>query len=189
MTFMHTGDLTDLVKYITAQMETRHIEGVRALAAAAKISPSAASALLKGKAPPRAETLQKVAEALQVDEVYLLRLAGYVQSLDDASFDPSARYIAQRISLLPKPLRDIAIDAVSGVVDGFWNIAEGEHKTSNTTGYESPEYRTQRITDDITAGYDVMSDHDRLAALIRQFRDADPEGYQMFVTELFGEAD
>lgn len=116
-------DLKPLADFVKEQMERRGW-GLRTLATYSQLAPATLSKLLNSKTVPRAETLSKLAEILEVDEAHLFRLAGHIHGLDDKHLDPSARYIAQRLSELPDGVREKAIDAVSGVVDGFSQIAE-----------------------------------------------------------------
>jgi transcriptional regulator with XRE-family HTH domain len=73
--------------------------------------------------------------------------------------------LAREVEALPAAARPLAIQAIRGVLHAMYAMA-GES---------------------ITAGYSVLDEGEYLAAIIRQFRDADPEGYAEFVATLSGD--
>lgn len=98
------------------------------LAEKSGVSQPTISRLLNGVGSSSARNIKAVARALRLNPNELLVLAGIAddEEDDDTTLDPSARYIARRLTRLPISVREAAIDAVSGVVDGFSQVAEDD---------------------------------------------------------------
>ncbi len=110
-----------LPAYLKEELKRRKWSG-RTLAMYAGVSHSTIARAVRGTHIPDTENLRKIAIALEVAETHLLRLAGHVAAPPDSEFDPSAAYIAQRLSKLPKEIRESAIETVGAVVDNIYGI-------------------------------------------------------------------
>lgn len=109
-----------LIDYLRQQMARKGWSANR-LAEESGVSKSALSLHLRGMVEPETATLLRIAAALQVDADHLFKLVA--RSEGEGPFDPSAAYIARRLTELPQTVRDPAIDAVSGMVDAFTVLA------------------------------------------------------------------
>lgn len=96
-----------LINYINQQRERRGWS-IRELASHAGISFASLSKNLKGETVPRLRTLEKVAEALEVDKLFLfsLLLESNYGVVPESNFAPSARLVAKRLSALPESVRE-----------------------------------------------------------------------------------
>ena len=96
-----------LVDYINQQRERRGWS-IRELASHAGISFASLSKNLKGDSVPKLRTVEKVAEALEVDKLFLfgLLLESNYGVVPESSFAPSARLVAKRLSALPESVRE-----------------------------------------------------------------------------------
>ena len=96
------------------------------LAEASGVSEGSISNMLRGKSIPETYTIERIADALGVPRQKILGLLAEEGRPDavEPPIDPGALYIAKQLSRLPSDLKEPAIDAVSGVVDGFRTIAE-----------------------------------------------------------------
>jgi transcriptional regulator with XRE-family HTH domain len=92
----------------------------------AAVSPATVGRLMRGQHKPEPATLDAVARALGIDPVRLMRLAGLPLPAPALERHPTAEYISQQIDELPPYYREIAIEAVAGVVDSFRRVARGE---------------------------------------------------------------
>lgn len=110
-----------LPNYLKEQLKRRKWSG-RTLAMYAGVSHSTIARAIRGTHVPSPENLAKIAIALEVSPLHLLRLAGHLDALPASEFDPSASYIAQRLSKLPKTVRESAIETVGAVVDNIYTI-------------------------------------------------------------------
>lgn len=110
------ADLETLGRVIS---DTLHARGwsIRTLAMYAEISSSTASALTRGKYVPAPETLRAVAHALELDEAYLLRLAGHLEETPQGLNDPSVIALAYRLEDLPPSMRQRAIQAMDAMIE------------------------------------------------------------------------
>lgn len=112
-----------LPTYLKEQLARRNWSG-RTLAMYAGVSHSTVARAVRGTHIPDPENLHKIAIALEVTTLNLLRLAGYVTSPAASECHPSASYIAQRLSQLPKGVRESAIETVGAVVDNIYTVIE-----------------------------------------------------------------
>lgn len=119
-----------LPTYLKEELARRNWSG-RTLAMYAGVSHSTIARAVRGTHIPDTENLRKIAIALEVAETYLLRLAGHVAAPPASEFDPSATYIAQRLSKLPKGVRESAIETVGAVIDNIYNIIGIKATTAN----------------------------------------------------------
>ena len=110
-----------LPTYLKEQLARRNWSG-RTLAMYAGVSHSTVARAVRGTHIPDPENLRKIAIALEVAPLYLLRLAGHVAAPPASELDPAAAYIAQRLSKLPKGVRESAIETVGAVVDNIYTI-------------------------------------------------------------------
>lgn len=128
---MSLMSLNQLATYLNARLTKKGWSG-RTLALYAELSQTAIARALKGKTVPDPESLRKIAVALEVEELHLLRLAGHVESPASEDLDPAAAYIARRITQLPPAVRERAIDAVGSVLDTITElVAADERKESS----------------------------------------------------------
>ena len=114
----------------------------REAARQAGISSGAISTLLRGIKKPRPETLRALADALDIEELRLLYLAGMLNEIPTGELVKEAAYIARRITNLPPRYRQIAIDAVAAQLDAIYSLYE-EH-TGITTQLEVLEMAAKR---------------------------------------------
>lgn len=110
-----------LPNYLKEQLKRRKWSG-RTLAMYAGVSHSTVARAVNGTHVPGPENLAKIAIALEVTPLYLLRLAGHIDPPPASEFHPSATYIAQRLSKLPREVRESAIETVGAVVDNIYTI-------------------------------------------------------------------
>ena len=110
-----------LPSYLKEELARRKWSG-RTLAMYAGVSHSTIARAVRGTHIPDTENLRKMAIALEVEETHLLRVAGHVVAPPISEFDPSAAYIAQRLSKLPIEIRESAIETVGAVVDNIYGI-------------------------------------------------------------------
>ena len=110
-----------LPNYLKEQLKRRKWSG-RTLAMYAEVSHSTVARAVNGTHVPGPENLAKIATALEVTTLTLLRLAGHLDALPASEYDPSATYIAQRLSKLPKAIRESAIETVGAVVDNIYTV-------------------------------------------------------------------
>lgn len=78
---------------------------------------------------PSTITVEKLADALGVDRLYMLQLLAQSnsESTPESSIDridPSASYIAKRISHLPEELREEAVGVLDAMLDMVYKLAE-----------------------------------------------------------------
>jgi transcriptional regulator with XRE-family HTH domain len=140
------------------------------LAKQAKTTQPTISRIIRGVHIPAPDTIEAIAKALEIDAFYLLRLAGLPVATTKAR-DPTVEYLADRLDALPPPVRDEAVDALGALLDAIYKIA-GLKAASPV------------IVSTITGDFPVLDDVEYLKAIIRQFHDADPEGYEEFVAAL-----
>lgn len=114
-----------LGRYIDQELKRRGWSR-RTLAMYAEISPDAAARLARGQGTPQPETIHKVAKALEVSEVYLLRLAGHLEERPATLTDPAVIDLARRIEELPPEARAVALRAVEAQVAAFQEMADLE---------------------------------------------------------------
>jgi transcriptional regulator with XRE-family HTH domain len=104
------------------------------LSEASGVSEGSISNLLNQKSVPETSTVERIADALGISRQVLLGFLTqeYQGTVSDPDIDPSAMYIARRLTRLPDYLRDTAIDAVSGVLDSFIKMAEVRESETNS---------------------------------------------------------
>lgn len=88
------------------------------------VDQSTISRLIRGKNIPTPETLEAIGRVLGLEPVYLMKLAGIPLPRYGEQLDPSAAYIARRLTELPKDIRDDAIDALSTQLDVIYRLAK-----------------------------------------------------------------
>ncbi len=120
-TMMDT-DTEELGAYIKGQLQRRGWS-LRVLAERAGISPSTLSNLFRGKGQPGADTLQKVAGALEINEAHLLRLAGYLEDSPQGLHNADAIDLARQIEELPAPAQERAIRVIREIL-AFYTILD-----------------------------------------------------------------
>lgn len=105
----------------------RHLERLRwsrrTLAMYANVGHSTINRLMRGKGDTTPETVRAIADALGVDSLRLMRLAGMPLPKPETQRDPEAEYIAQRLDALPAPVRTKAADALGAVLDTIYEVA------------------------------------------------------------------
>lgn len=119
---MATSKLTPLGKEIQRQLD-RIGWSQRILALNAKITHGAISKIMRGKTKPQLETIIAIAEALNVDSITLLQLAGIALpalSPINNQVDPAVLHVVQRLTQLPIAPRNHAINAIEGVLDAIY---------------------------------------------------------------------
>ena len=125
-----------LPAYLKEQLKQRKWSG-RTLAMYAGVSHSTVARAVRGTHVPDPENIRKIAMALEIAETHLLRLAGHVTTPPTSDLDPAASYIAQRLSGLPKGVREGAIQTIGAVVDNIYAITE--YNQSSDAKNESQE--------------------------------------------------
>ncbi len=88
----------------------------RELSQKAGVSHGALGNALSGSVRPRAETLKKLAAALQVDETHLLRLAGHIETTPSEQRDPVVEKLADTLDTLPPGIRTETAQALNAVL-------------------------------------------------------------------------
>lgn len=92
------------------------------------ITRSAISKLMRGKTKPKPETIDALANALGLDPVLLMRLAGIPLPPKDEALHPAALYIAQQLTKLPSVPQEQTISAIQSMIDAIYtayHIAPG----------------------------------------------------------------
>lgn len=110
--------MTPLATYLRQRMQELGLS-FRELSRRSSVSHGALGNALSGEVTPRAETLQKLAEALQVDEIYLLRLVGHVQTTPSRLRDPAVEKLADRLNDLPDAQRLALVRALQAILDAL----------------------------------------------------------------------
>jgi transcriptional regulator with XRE-family HTH domain len=156
-------------EYLKEQIATRRKSEGRVwtqneLGRRAGISGGHVSMLINGKIAADPPTLNKIARALKVSPEEVFEAAGVLPP-PEGELSGDVLALAREVEALPAAARPLAIQAIRGVLHAMYAMA-GES---------------------ITAGYSVLDEGEYLAAIIRQFRDADPEGYAEFVATLSGD--
>jgi transcriptional regulator with XRE-family HTH domain len=103
----------------------------RQLARASGVSSGAINNLLRGESTPETTTVEKIADALSIPRRKMIEALAGSQVASEAIIDPTARYMARRLSELPPLLREPAIEAMSGVLDSFIKMAEARESETN----------------------------------------------------------
>lgn len=119
-----------LPTYLKEELRRRKWSG-RTLAMYAGVSHSTVARAIRGTHVPGPENLAKIATALEVTTLNLLRLAGHIDAPPASECDPSATYIAQRLSKLPKTVRESAIETVGAVVDNIYTVISIKEAAAN----------------------------------------------------------
>lgn len=123
MFFMETKDWQPLLDYIE-QARLRRGWSWRELSRKTEIASSTLSHWKQGKARPDPASLQKVAAVFEVDEIYLLRLAGYVEDSPRGLHNAAVIDLAQQIEELPAPAQERAIRVIREVLEAFYTILD-----------------------------------------------------------------
>lgn len=89
----------------------------------AGLSGGMVSRLTRGLMAPTHETIEKIADALQVDVVYLKEIAGLRVEAPSAQRDSRIEYIARRIAALPPDLQEEAIEALGTQLDVIYRVS------------------------------------------------------------------
>lgn len=96
------------------------------LARRSHVGQSTISRLMHGKHQPEPETLIAIAGALDVDPIYLMRLAGIPLPPPATERHETVEYIARRLDELPASVQEYAIAACATIADQFWLLAHGK---------------------------------------------------------------
>jgi transcriptional regulator with XRE-family HTH domain len=129
----------------------------------AGISGGHTSMIINGLIEPDAATLKKIARALKVSDEEVFEAAGVLPA-PEGELSGDVLALAREIDAVPEAARGRVIAATREMLAAI-DAALGER---------------------ITEGYSVLDEQEYLAAIIRQFRDADPEEYARFVAALTG---
>jgi transcriptional regulator with XRE-family HTH domain len=98
----------------------------RTLAMYADIGSGTVTRVMHGTHATTPKTLQAIADALEINVEPLMRLAGINLPVPAKERHQTAEYIAQQLHELPPYYRELAIEAVAGMVDAFRRVARGE---------------------------------------------------------------
>ncbi|MCB9136729.1 MAG: helix-turn-helix transcriptional regulator [Caldilineaceae bacterium] len=167
------GPLAEFVRERLAKLKWSQAEAARA----AGISQGALSNLLNQKAIPETATVEKLADALSVSRTHMFALLAGLSAHPQSELDPTAAYIARRLTELPSKLREQAIDAVAGVVDAFSALEHGDK-------YDALMQRAE-IEADHEAGINLlMSSPEAMEEVLEEYyllkmEQGDPEAEQM----------
>ncbi len=104
--------------YLRPELKQRGWSG-RTLALKAGIGTNTVSRAIRGDGIPQPDTIHKMATALELDQRLLLGLAGHLDSERPVQLDPAAVQIAQRLSVLPDPMRVKTISAFGSMLDAM----------------------------------------------------------------------
>lgn len=94
----------------------------RGLASKAELAHSAISKIMRGKTNPTPSTINAIGQALNVDPMHLMRLAGIPVS--KAKRNPSVEYVAQRLDNLPSNAQVVVISAINALIDAMISLYE-----------------------------------------------------------------
>lgn len=139
------ADLKRLGSVIASRLEDRSLTQ-QWLAAQVGVSQATISRIIQGKFGVDAEAVYKIGEALGIDPVYLLRLAGL--PLPESPLDPTAAYIAQRLTQLPPDLRYETMDTVGRIVDLAHSTMKGTG-AANQAVESAREYAERQAREDM----------------------------------------
>lgn len=118
--------INPLADYLSEAIQKRGWS-LRHLAGRAELSSGGLSEIVRGLRVPEVQTVEKLADALEVDRLHLLRLLSLSEGeTAEPEIQPEALYIARRLSELPPHLYDQAVDAVGGQVDAFHHMRDNE---------------------------------------------------------------
>lgn len=110
-----------LAEYLNEELNRRGWSR-RTLAMYAEISPDTVATAVKGNRTPEPETIRKIAKALQVDEAYLLRMAGHLEERPKNLKDDRLIDLALRVEALPIPLKNAVIASLAAQVDAMGDL-------------------------------------------------------------------
>lgn len=96
----------------------------RRLADEAGVAPDTTARIVRGEGLPSPDTLRKIAEALEVNEAYLLRLAGYLEDRPKGLHNAAVIDLARQIEELPSPAQEKAIEAVRAMLDTIHTLLD-----------------------------------------------------------------
>lgn len=126
-------DLQRLGAVISSRLESQD-RTQKWLAEKVDVSQPTISRIVQGRYNPDTDVLYRIGQALSVDPLYLLRLAGL--PIPDSPLDPTAAYIARQITELPPDLREKAIELVGEVVDSLTKVA-GQREATALAGEQT----------------------------------------------------
>lgn len=136
------------------------------LARRAGISGGHISMIVNGRVEADPPTLKKIAAALKVAPEEVYAAAGVLPPAEE-TLSGEVLALAREIDQLPEVARGHAVIAARATLGAMYAM----------------------IGESITEEYPVLSERDYLAAIIRQFRDTDPEEYGRFVAALQADDD
>lgn len=112
-------------EYLLAQRKQRSWS-IKELSTRSRVSGGAISMTERGKSIPETETILKMARALELDEFNILRMMSEEKGdhITAPALEPSAAYIARRLTELPEEEREAAIQVVLAVIDNIYNMIE-----------------------------------------------------------------
>lgn len=105
-----------LVRFLEEQLRRRGWSG-RAFSGYAQVSNDTVARTLRGESIPEPDTIRKFARALEVDESYLLRLAGHLEETPAGLNDPGVIALAYRLEDLPPDMRLRAMQAMDAMLE------------------------------------------------------------------------
>jgi transcriptional regulator with XRE-family HTH domain len=126
------------------------------------------SRIVRGEVMPTPKNIELIAKALEVDTVYLFRLAGLPIPASEDIKDPSVKYLAQRLDALPEEVRSEAVDALGGQLDAIYRVA----------GIKP----AKQLVEDITKDYPDLTPTQDIGRLLRILKNRDPELYEALMT-------
>ena len=80
------------------------------------------SRLIRGQVKPTPKTLEALANALGLDPLRFMKLAGIPLPLSSEELDPATMHIAQRIAKLPAIPRELAINTIGNMLDAIYQL-------------------------------------------------------------------
>jgi transcriptional regulator with XRE-family HTH domain len=132
------------------------------------VSQSTISRLLRGTHATSARNIAIIAETLGLDPNVLFQVAGITGNASLKPLDPTARYIAQRITDLPPAIRETAKQVVGDVVDGLWILAD------------TMESEAQRLIEE----HGVLTGDENAVRRLKILKHRDPELYDEIMQDL-----
>lgn len=171
MLHMNNSDdtLTSLGTYIQQHLDRRGWSQ-RTLAMYAETTSATISRIMRGEVQPRLRTLDKIADALEVDPLRLYEEAGIALPEQVERLDERAVHIARRLQGLPPDIRRLAVTSLNAQLDAIeQTLLFGETTLKSAGEALIEEYSSE--------------DTDFWEWAFRQIKKRDPDLYQELLDE------
>ena len=109
----------ELKNYLQQQAKSRGLS-LRSLSIKAGLSASTVSNIVNRQYQPTIFSLNRLADFLRVDRLYLWQLAGLIEDSEaQPEYEAQMKYECSRLKNLTRPRRDVALDVLRTVIDSL----------------------------------------------------------------------